>query len=72
VSDSDSVISTPSFDLSPDHVELQKWVHTFAEQVIRPAAPEWDEREEFPWPILEEAAKIGLYSVDFFATQSFE
>ena len=64
--------TTPSFDLGPDQVELQKWVHTFAEDVIRPAAAEWDEREEFPWPVLEEAAKIGLYSLDFFATQSFE
>jgi alkylation response protein AidB-like acyl-CoA dehydrogenase len=37
--------------------------------VIRPAAAEWDEREETPWPIIEQAAKIGLYSLDFFATQ---
>ncbi len=33
------------------------------------AAAEWDEREETPWPIIEEAAKIGLYSLDFFGTQ---
>src|ERR1044071_4927922 len=64
--------TTPSFDLSPDHVELQKGVHTLAAGVVRPAAAEWDEREEFPWPVLEEAAKIGLYSLDFFATQSFD
>ena len=70
---SDSAVPTsPSFDLGPDQVELQKWVHTFAEDVIRPAAAEWDEREEFPWPVLEEAAKVGLYSLDFFATQNFE
>ena len=37
--------------------------------MIRPAAAEWDEREETPWPILEEAAKIGLYSLDFFSQQ---
>jgi len=65
-------VTTPSFELGPDQVELQKWVHTFAEGVIRPAAAEWDEREEFPWPVVEEAAEIGLYSLDFFATQSFE
>jgi alkylation response protein AidB-like acyl-CoA dehydrogenase len=68
----DDAPTTPSFDLGPDHVELQKWVHTFAEDVVRPAAHEWDEREEFPWPVVEEAAKIGLYSLDFFATQSFD
>ncbi|MGH9045983.1 MAG: acyl-CoA dehydrogenase family protein, partial [Acidimicrobiales bacterium] len=26
---------------------------------------EWDEREETPWPIIEEAAKAGIYSLDF-------
>jgi alkylation response protein AidB-like acyl-CoA dehydrogenase len=65
-------MTTPSFELGPDHLELRDWVHTFAADVIRPAAAEWDEREEFPWPVLEEAAKIGLYSLDFFATQSFD
>ncbi len=64
--------TTPSFELGPDNLELRDWVHTFAADVIRPAAAEWDEREEFPWPVLEEAAKVGLYSLDFFATQSFE
>ena len=34
---------------------------------MRPAAPEWDEREETPWPIIQEAANIGLYSMDFIA-----
>src|SRR5215467_14126575 len=43
------------------------WVHGFAADVIRPAASEWDEREETPWPIIEEASKIGLYSFDFVA-----
>jgi alkylation response protein AidB-like acyl-CoA dehydrogenase len=65
-------MTTPSFELGPDHLELQQWVHRFAADVIRPAAAEWDEREEFPWPVLEEAAQIGLYSLDFFATQSFD
>src|SRR6266702_3227968 len=31
-----------------------------------------DAREDTPWPILEEAAKVGLYSLDFFAQQSLE
>jgi acyl-CoA dehydrogenase len=54
-----------SLELSEDQVQIQKWVHDFAETVVRPAAHEWDEREETPWPIIEEAAKIGLYSLDF-------
>ena len=65
-------MTTPSFELGQDHLDLRNWVHTFAAEVIRPAAAEWDEKEEFPWPVLEEAAKIGLYSLDFFATQSFD
>ncbi|HMG39938.1 MAG TPA: acyl-CoA dehydrogenase family protein [Acidimicrobiales bacterium] len=56
-----------SLELNEDQQQIQKWVHDFAETVIRPAAEEWDEREEFPWPIVEEAAKIGLYGFDFFA-----
>ena len=49
-----------SMELNEDQLALQKWVHGFAEDVMRPAAEEWDEREEFPYPIVEEAAKIGL------------
>ncbi len=56
-----------SLTLSEDQLEVAGWVHEFAERVIRPAAHEWDEREETPWPIIEEAAKVGLYSLDFVA-----
>ena len=56
-----------SLALNDDQVQLRDWIHTFAKDVVRPAAEEWDEREEFPWPIVEEAAKIGLYSFDFMA-----
>jgi alkylation response protein AidB-like acyl-CoA dehydrogenase len=59
-------------DLTPDVREMRDWVHEFARDVIRPAAAEWDEREQTPWPIIEEAAKIGLYSLDFFAQQSLD
>ena len=59
-----------SLDLNEDQLQIQKWVHDFAENVIRPAGHEWDEREETPWPIIEEAARIGLYSFDFI-TQCF-
>ena len=56
-----------SLDLNEDQLQIQKWVHDFAEGVIRPAAEEWDEREETPWPIIQEAADIGLYSWEFVA-----
>ena len=56
-----------SLDLNEDQLTLQSWVHDFAANVMRPAAHEWDEREETPWPVIEEAAKVGLYSLDFLA-----
>jgi alkylation response protein AidB-like acyl-CoA dehydrogenase len=56
-----------SMELNEDQVQLQKWVHGFAEDVMRPAAHEWDEREEFPYPIVEQAAQIGLYGWEFVA-----
>src|SRR5882762_8080159 len=56
--------STFSMELSDDQKEIRDWVHGFAEKVVRPAAHEWDEREEFPWPIVQEAAKIGLYGFE--------
>lgn len=58
----------PSAEVS----SLRKWVHDFAERVIRPAAAEWDEREELPWPLLEEASRAGVYSLEFMASQSIE
>ncbi len=56
-----------SLALNEDQLQLQKWVHDFAEGVVRPAGEEWDEKEEFPWPIVEEAAKIGLYGWEIMA-----
>jgi acyl-CoA dehydrogenase len=61
-----------SLTLNEDQLQIRKWVHDFAEKVIRPAAHEWDEREEFPWPIVEEAAKVGLYGMDFMANAMFD
>src|SRR5919109_3056317 len=54
-----------SMELNQDQKDIQNWVHGFAKDVVRPAAHEWDEREETPWPIIQEAAKIGLYSFEF-------
>ncbi|MFD1145865.1 acyl-CoA dehydrogenase family protein [Saccharothrix hoggarensis] len=57
-----------SLELNEDQVDLREWVHGFAKDVIRPAASEWDEREETPWPVIQEAAKIGLYGFEALAT----
>ncbi|HEX2016470.1 MAG TPA: acyl-CoA dehydrogenase family protein [Solirubrobacteraceae bacterium] len=66
-------LSTPggevafSMGLSEDQKDIREWVHGFAEGVVRPAAAEWDEREETPWPVIQEAAKIGLYGFESLA-----
>jgi len=53
-----------NLELSEDQRDVRDWVHGFAERVVRPAAAEWDEREETPWPVIQEAAKIGLYGFE--------
>ena len=53
-----------TLELSQDQQDIRDWVHGFAEGVVRPAASEWDEREETPWPVIQEAAKIGLYGFE--------
>jgi acyl-CoA dehydrogenase len=53
-----------NLELSQDQKDIREWVHGFAEGVVRPAAHEWDEREETPWQVIQEAAKIGLYGFE--------
>jgi acyl-CoA dehydrogenase len=54
------------FALTEDHIELQKWAREFAEREIRPVAADYDETEEFPWPVLKKAAEAGLYSPEIY------
>ncbi len=46
---------TFSLELPEEVVHVRDWVHQFAADVVRPAAAEWDEREETPpWPLIQE------------------
>jgi acyl-CoA dehydrogenase len=54
-----------SFELSAEQLEMRQWIHDFAAKELRPAAQEWDEREETPWPVIQKAAEVGIYSVEF-------
>ena len=54
------------FALNEEQIELQKWAHEFAEKEIRPVAAEYDESEEFPWPVIKKAAEAGLYGLDIY------
>src|SRR5215218_4964689 len=62
----DAAQSGPKFtlELNQDQKDIKEWVHGFAETVVRPAAEEWGGREETPWPIIKEAADIGLYGFE--------
>src|SRR5690606_30358310 len=62
-----SGMSAFSLALTEEQRDLRDWVHGFAADVVRPAAAEWDEREETPWPVIQEAAKIGLYGFESLA-----
>ncbi len=57
-----------TFDLSltPAQLDLVERTHAFAEDVVRPVAQEYDQRQEFPWPVLEEAARQGFYNPLFY------
>jgi acyl-CoA dehydrogenase len=66
------VVADFSLELTEDQKTLRAWLHDFAKDVIRPAAHEWDEREETPWPVLAEAAKVGIYSLEFWGQQWFD
>jgi len=46
--------------LSEEQEDLRDWVHGFAEGTVRPAAAEWDEREETPWPVIQGAGEGGI------------
>ena len=55
-----------SLELTPAQHDLVARTHRFAEEVIRPVADHYDHEEEFPWPVLEEAAKHGFYNALFY------
>ena len=48
------------FELAEATRMIKQVAHDFAANEIRPAAPEFDEREEFPWEIARKGAAIGL------------
>src|SRR5438270_1967125 len=61
-----------TLDLSVEHVALREKAHTFAREVIRPVAAEYDRAQELPWPVLQEAARQGLYQWELYAQLSMD
>ena len=56
-----------TLELTEEQQALRAKAHAFARDVIRPAAPEYDRVQELPWPILQEAARQGLYRWELYA-----
>jgi acyl-CoA dehydrogenase len=61
-----------SLELTDEQSQLRAKTHAFAREVIRPVAAEYDRAQEFPWPVLEEAARHGLYGWELYAQLSVD
>jgi hypothetical protein len=59
-------------ELTDEQHVLRGEAHAFARDVIRPAAAEYDRAQELPWPILQEAARQGLYGWELYAQLSID
>jgi acyl-CoA dehydrogenase len=57
---------TLDLSLTPAQHDLVLRTHRFAEEVIRPVAAHYDAEQEFPWPVLEAAAREGFYNPLFY------
>jgi acyl-CoA dehydrogenase len=56
-----------TLELTDEQVELRDKAHAFAADVIRPVAGDYDRAQELPWPVLQEAARAGLYDWQLYA-----
>lgn len=54
-----------SFQLSDEQELMRQAARQFAAAEIQPVAAHYDETEETPWPVLKQAAKIGLTSYKY-------
>src|ERR1700716_1308041 len=59
-----------SLELTDEQAALREKTHRFARDVIRPVAAQYDSAQEFPWPVLEEAARQGFYGWELYAQLS--
>jgi alkylation response protein AidB-like acyl-CoA dehydrogenase len=53
------------FQLTDEQEQMRQLAHRFAEREIRPAAAEYDERDEMPWAVMQQAARVGLMSYQY-------
>ena len=55
----------PDYALAPEHEELRKTVEQFAHDVVAPVIGDYYERDEFPYPIVEQMGELGLFGLPF-------
>ncbi len=56
-----------TLELTDEQEALREKTHAFAREVIRPVAAQYDRAQELPWPVLQEAARQGLYGWELYA-----
>jgi acyl-CoA dehydrogenase len=61
-----------SLELTDEQAALREKAHAFARDFIRPVAARYDAAQEFPWPVLEEAARQGFYGWELYAQLSVD
>jgi alkylation response protein AidB-like acyl-CoA dehydrogenase len=48
------------FSLTQEQEEIRRLAHEFAVNEMRPVAPDYDEKEETPWAVMQKAHDLGL------------
>jgi len=51
------------FELSPFQQRLKETARRFAEERLKPRAHEVDDKAEYPWDHVHEAARLGLFGL---------
>jgi short/branched chain acyl-CoA dehydrogenase len=52
-------------DLDAEQEEFRRTVAEFARTVVAPVAHDYDERAEFPYPVIKQMAELGLFGLPF-------
>jgi alkylation response protein AidB-like acyl-CoA dehydrogenase len=55
----------PDFTLSPEHEDLRQTVREFAREVVAPVIGDYYERHAFPYEIVRQMGKMGLFGLPF-------
>jgi short-chain 2-methylacyl-CoA dehydrogenase len=52
-------------ELSPEQEDFRRTIADFARTVVAPVAGEYDERAEFPYPVVKQMGELGLFGLPF-------